>query len=153
MNNSVYRKISLCFEAKKWTFLWDEKNHVFTWGVKAEDYADPLHFVLHLEDEYYIVYGASRSLDVNADYVNATLKLINEINTQMILGAFEYVESKSVVRFKLYVDCLKQAPSSAIIERSIFTPANMLIRYGDKISAVAQGKLTLAEALKEIRKE
>ena len=148
MNNAVHKKITNCFENENWNFLWDEKNHVFTWGVKTENYTDPLNFMLYLEDDYYIVYASSQILNVNADYVNATLKLINEINTQMIFGAFEYIESKSEVRFKLYVDCLKQAPSPAIIRRSIFLPAHMLIKYGSKISAVAGGKLTLAEALR-----
>ena len=152
MNNAVYKKITNCFENVNWNFLWDEKNHVFTWGVKTENYTDTLNFVLQLEDDHYIVYAFSQNLNVNADYVNVTLKLINEINTQMIFGAFEYVESKSEVRFKLYVDCLNQAPSPDIIKRSIFLPAHMLIKHGDKISAVARGKLTLAEALKA-RKE
>lgn len=149
-NKAVYNKIVTWFDNKKWHYMWDDNHNSFSWNVGLEKSTEPLHFVLHIEDDHYMVYGFAPDFRVSSDAQNDTLRVLNKINSTMIFGSFEMVDQSSEVRFKLYVDCLKQTPSSEIVERSILLPAHMLVRYKENISGVASGRKNYHETLASI---
>ena len=152
-NKSVYSKIKSWFDSNHWKYSWNENDNIFTWAVsisndleKKSGNNSELHFLLDLKKDCYLIYAFS-PISVESKYQHAVLQLLNSINCQMVFGAFEYNDTAYEIRFKLYVDCLNQAPSSSIIERSILIPANMFVLYGDVISDVAHGRDDIDHAL------
>ena len=107
--------------------------------------------VIILEDMFYI-YG---TVDVRADekcFIEVS-KFLHCANAEDVIGCFELDHADGEIRYRLGADCENEAgavPTTAMLERNIYSPARAFEKYGDALLDVIVGYKTAEEAFEEV---
>jgi hypothetical protein len=115
--------------ADDWNFSFDDEKGIFTFNLTVKTKMKKISYRVLINDNGYSVYAASPLGGLRN-------------------GNFELDFRDGEVRYKCYVNCDGQMPSTEIVKDSIYVPYFMMKRYGDGIISVIFGNQTAEEAVR-----
>jgi hypothetical protein len=132
--------------ADDWNFSFDDEKGIFTFNLTVKTKMKKISYRVLINDNGYSVYAAS-PLGAD-DCLHEMAEFICRANYGLRNGNFELDFRDGEVRYKCYVNCDGQMPSTEIVKDSIYVPYFMMKRYGDGIISVIFGNQTAEEAVR-----
>jgi hypothetical protein len=132
--------------ADDWNFSFDDEKGIFTFNLSVKTKMKKISYRVLINDNGYSVYAAS-PLGAD-DCLHEMAEFICRANYGLRNGNFELDFRDGEVRYKCYVNCDGQMPSTEIVKDSIYVPYFMMKRYGDGIISVIFGNQTAEEAVR-----
>jgi hypothetical protein len=132
--------------ADDWNFSFDDEKGIFTFNLSVKTKMKKISYRVLINDNGYSVYAAS-PLGAD-DCLHEMAEFVCRANYGLRNGNFELDFRDGEVRYKCYVNCDGQMPSTEIVKDSIYVPYFMMKRYGDGIISVIFGNQTAEEAVR-----
>jgi hypothetical protein len=132
--------------ADDWNFSFDDEKGIFTFNLSVKTKMKKISYRVLINDNGYSVYAAS-PLGAD-DCLHEMAEFICRANYGLRNGNFELDFRDGEVRYKCYVNCDGQMPSTEIVKDSIYVPYFMMKRYGDGIISVIFGNQTAEDAIR-----
>jgi hypothetical protein len=132
--------------ADDWNFSFDDEKGIFTFNLTVKTKMKKISYRVLINDNGYSVYAAS-PLGAD-DCLHEMAEFICRANYGLRNGNFELDFRDGEVRYKCYVNCDGQMPSTEIVKDSIYVPYFMMKRYGDGIISVIFGNQTAEDAIR-----
>jgi hypothetical protein len=132
--------------ADDWNFSFDDEKGIFTFNLTVKTKMKKISYRVLINDNGYSVYAAS-PLGAD-DCLHEMAEFVCRANYGLRNGNFELDFRDGEVRYKCYVNCDGQMPSTEIVKDSIYVPYFMMKRYGDGIISVIFGNQTAEEAVR-----
>jgi hypothetical protein len=132
--------------ADDWNFSFDDEKGIFTFNLSVKTKMKKISYRVLINDNGYSVYAAS-PLGAD-DCLHEMAEFVCRANYGLRNGNFELDFRDGEVRYKCYVNCDGQMPSTEIVKDSIYVPYFMMKRYGDGIISVIFGNQTAEDAIR-----
>jgi hypothetical protein len=151
-SKELANRIKKFLDDDQWNYSFDEKDGFFRFDltIKARG-INQLRYVLIVNDDSFNVYAISPvGPDRDDAKMMATMaEFIARANYKLKAGGgFQLDYRDGEIRFKCFVDCEDNEPSTAVIRNSIHYPAAIFETYGYGITGIIFQNLTAQEAIK-----
>lgn len=145
--SEIIRAIEKYLREDDWNFT-TEGDAIRT-KVSIEGKLNVVSMIILVNDTSYTSYG---KISLNADNNSkaAVAEFLTRANYGIRNGCFEMDYTDGELRYRTYVNCENQLPSTDIIASSILTPPLMFQKYGDGLVAVVFGFQKPEDAIRQI---
>lgn len=118
-----------------WHYSFDEDTGIFRFGLKIGSKLQRINYVIDVHDDEFITYGMC---PIGADHEDSEMmaqmaEFICRSNYGLKNGCFELDFRDGEIRFRSYVDCENQMPSTSVVKNSVHCTAAMIKRYAPGI--------------------
>lgn len=140
----VYGTLCSALDNRKWTYDKEEEKLIVRTGAVGED----------LSMKIYIKVDASRSVmflksampfTTAPDKIDDMIRAISIANWAMLNGTFEMDKADGYVGFKVVIPFMESLLSEKLCNYMIDVSCRMIDKFNDKLLALNEGKMTLAE--------
>ncbi|MBQ9082963.1 MAG: hypothetical protein IJY28_05625 [Clostridia bacterium] len=153
-SQDIAHAINTFLKEDGWKYSFNEQNGQFQFSLVLKSKLKKIHYRIDVSDDDYTVYGVSPiGVDANDAAMMATMaEFVCRANYGLQNGNFELDVRDGEIRFKSYVDCDGQIPAQAVIQNSIYCPAEMFKVYGEGVVGIIFGDMTAKEAVEKCEK-
>ena len=122
----------------EWHYIFDEELGIFEFNVKSSSKIQKVKYLIDVKEKEIVIYGIC---PINAECDDEKMmaqmaEFVCRANYGIKNGNFELDFRDGEVRYKSYIDCENENPSTEVIKRSIFYIAIMFERYGNGITSI-----------------
>lgn len=140
----VYNTLCSTLDNKKWKYDKEEEKLIIRTGAVGDDLSMKLYIKVDADRE--VMYLKSpMPFNVPAERINDIMVAITIANWAMLNGCFEMDRNDGYCGFKMVIPFMESIISEQTCKYLINLSCNMIDKYNDKLLAVSQGKMTVAE--------
>lgn len=138
-------------EEDGWRYTFDETTGIFQFNLRIRGKLQKINYVIDVHENKIITYGFSLiAVDPkDAEAMTRMAEFICRVNYSMENGCFEMDFTDGEVRFRTFIDCTGQVPSSEIIRNSLYCTAGMFGRYAEGFVDLVFGGASAAKAFEK----
>lgn len=138
----------------EWHYSFDGDTGIFRFGLRVRSRIQNISFVIDVHEDEFVTYGMC---PIGADREDPQMmaqmaEFICRANYGLKNGCFELDFRDGEIRFRSYVDCENQLPSTAVVKNSIHCTAAMIKRYAEGIVDIIFGGSTAKDAIAKCEK-
>ena len=118
-----------------WRYSFDSDSGIFRFDLSLEGKLKEINYIILISEYNYIVYGLC-PMNAEEDCRAQMAEFITRANYGLKNGNFEMNFHDGGLRYKSFVDCEDSVIGNEAIKNSIYTVANMFMKYEPGILAV-----------------
>ena len=132
-----------------WRFSFDENRGIFRFGLGLKGKMKTLDYIIDVKKDAFITYAISPlSADSDDPQMMAQMaEFLTRANYGLKNGCFEMDFDDGELRYRSFVDCDGQVPSSEVVRNSIYVTASTFQRYAPGILDIIFGGIGAKEAI------
>lgn len=146
---SVYGAMRAFFEKDEWSFTPMDDQPVLRMGFQGDNGAFSC-FAQAIEERGQFVFYSFAPFLVPEDLRDAAIEYITRANYGLFVGNFEMDLSDGEIRFKTSADVAGTGMPPMLFKTNVVQNVLLMDRYLGGLQAVAEGKLSAAEAIAQV---
>ncbi len=132
-----------------WHYTFDDEKGLFRFNLTLTKKIKKVSYIVDIKKDGFLVYaipplGAEEG---DSNMMAQMAEFVCRANYALINGNFELDMRDGEIRYKTYVNCDGQLPTTEIIKDSIYCPAFMFEKYSAGITGIIFGDMTAKQAI------
>lgn len=139
---------------EEWHYSFNEDIGIFRFDLRIGSKIQSISYVIDVHEDEFVTYGMC-PIGVDGkepEMMTQMAEFICRANYGLKNGCFELDFRDGEIRFRSYVDCENQLPSSAVVKNSVHCTAAMIKRYAPGIVDIIFGGATAKDAITKCEK-
>ena len=142
----IFNTMCQMMESIKWKYKTEERSpdYIISTSAVGEDLS--MHLNIHVDTERQVMYLKSpMPFKTNPDKTEDMVKAVTIANWDMLNGCFEMDMDDGYVAFKMVIPFMQSMISTEVCRYMIMLSCNMIDKFNDKLKAINDGEMTLAQ--------
>lgn len=137
-----------------WHYFFNEDAGIFRFDLGIRSKIQSISYLIDVHEDEFVTYGMC---PIGADREDPEMmaqmaEFILRANYGLKNGCFELDFRDGKIRFRSYVDCEEQLPSTAVVKNSVYCTAAMIKRYAPGIGDIIFGGVAAKDAITKCEK-